>query len=153
MEKFCLEPGKTYIRIAPCGEAPWDDYSYTTTPLIFKGRNTNNDLIFVHSPETWEGRLRCDEDIILDEEWDDGNWIPFDKMEEMPETALSAHKGKLIVRCNSADYGVFKDSSFMDEAQRLMYATKYHVVLYDPDIKEPYILNCKFANPDDWRVL
>ena len=69
----------------------------------------------MHSPETWEGRLRCDEDIILDEEWDDGNWIPFGVLNQMEKTSLNQYKGKYVIRTKSTDLNLLFLSSVASE--------------------------------------
>ena len=154
MKKYLLKPDKAFIRIAPCGDQPWEDYSYTTEPLIFKRKTSSGDLIFTYAPDTLSGRMYRNQEIILDEMWDDGNWIPFGILDQMEKTSLYKYKGKYVMRCKPCTLpSGFKDSSYTSEAVKLITATKYHVVIYDSFLKKNMILDCRYTNPNEWRVL
>lgn len=154
MKKYLLKPNEAYIRIAPCGDKPWQDYSYSIEPLIFKRRNEDGNLVFSYHPDTLNSKLFSNNEVVLNEMWDDDNWIPFGVLNQMEKTALSKYKGKYVVRIKPVKLQKdIIDKSYTYGCYKLITATKYHVVIYDSYLKNNIILDSRYANPDDWKVV
>ena len=153
-----LTRGVKYIRIAPtkCG-----DYSYTDYPLEFEGYSEYQ-IGLKFCRERRIGKEIKIQHIILSRDFDDENWIEFDKIKECPKTQLHSLAGKYIKRTtpiilNNISLGLqncqneidfTKDASYMYRPVKLIVATVHHIVIED-GWKE-VILDSRYAKPEDW---
>lgn len=153
-----LKKGVKYIRIAPTKRG---DYSYTDYPLEFEGRNEYQiGLKFCLKRRI--GKEIKIQHIILPRDFDDENWIEFDKIKDCPKTQLHSLAGKYIKRrkpiiLNNVSFGLQncqnginsrKDASYMYRPVKLIAATVHHIVIED-GWKE-VILDSRYAKPEDW---
>jgi len=138
-----LKKGIEYIRIAPATlKSGIKDYSYHDSSLIFDGYDILGKLRF-HSDEFGT--------ISLPREFDDQNWIPLRDITKMPKTSLNNLQGKWIQRtCPTPMGNGYTCISFTQRPVILLSATKYHVIVYDPEFSKCKILDSRYANPDDW---
>ncbi len=138
-----LKKGVKYIRIAPATYATGiEDYSFHNSSLIFDGYGILGKLRF-HSDEFGT--------ISLPKAFDDQNWIPLRDITKMPKTSLNNLRGKWIQRTRPTPMGNgYTSISFTQRPVILLSATKYHVIVYDPEFSKCRILDSRYANPDDW---
>lgn len=143
MKNF-FKKGIKYIRICGCRRGENEDWSYTDEPLTYLGKE-KGELLFKDN----------DLDILvhLDKDWNDGKWIPFDEIREQERTSLSDLSGKMVTRIHPADLGDIKDGSYMGERVKLLAATKYHVIMLSNFDLGEWILDARYANPDDWECV
>lgn len=138
-----LKKGVKYIRIAPATlKSGLKDYSYHESSLIFDGY----DIL---------GKLRFHSNILgtitLSEAFNDNNWIPLRDITKMPKTSLNNLRGKWIQRTRPTPMGNgYTSISYTQRPVVLLVATKYHLIVYDPEFSECTILDSRYANPDDW---
>lgn len=143
MKNF-FKKGTKYIRICGCSRGENADWSYTDEPLIYLGKE-KGELLFKDND--------LDITVRLDKDWNDGNWIPFDEITEQERTALSDLSGKMVTRIRPADLGDIKDGSYMGERVKLLAATKFHVIMESNFELGEWILDSRYANPEDWECV
>ena len=139
-----FKKGVKYIRICGCSRGENEDWSYTDEPLIYLGKE-KGELLF----KDFELEIT----VHLDKDWNDGNWIPFDETREQERTSLSDLSGKMVTRVHPADLGDIKDGSYMGERVKLLAATKYHVIMQSNFDLGGWILDARYANPEDWECV
>lgn len=74
--------------------------------------------------------------------------VCFDGIMRGVKSSLYKWRGQLVKRIRPAGCCI----SFMDRPVKLISATRYHVVAVDPESDYQYILNIRYANPDDWEL-
>ena len=139
MNKNDFVEGKSYIRIAPYLMNGQENWKYTDLAITYRGM-VDGFLRFQNLGEV---------PFSLDKSWNDGNWILYDDIRNMEKTSLNDLAGRLIKRIrpikNCDNY--FKEY-YMKKSNKLVCATKYHVILVDEWGEE--ILDSRFTDPDDW---
>lgn len=139
-----FKKGVQYIRICGCSRGENEDWSFTDEQVTYLGK-VKGKLLFKD--------IELDLSVCLDKDWDDGNWIPFDEITEQERTDLSDLAGKMVTRVRPADLGDIKDRSYMGERVKLLAATKYHVIMQSNLDLGEWILDARYANPDDWECV
>ena len=147
MKKYELESGKTYIRIAPCGEMG-GDYSFSSEPVLIDKILENGDIVCSYPNKPYY----FSSEFTLNSFWNDGKWIPYESMKRMQKTSLNDAKGKLVHRIKPVELHFGLDYSYIFRNYILVTATKYHVILQDEDGKT-FTLDSRYTNPDDWSVI
>lgn len=149
MKKHEMVVGNEYIRIAPTSKG---DFSYCRESLAFDGI-TPTGALMMHFPEgSTEGRILGTNPREMSAEFDDDNWRDADITKTGEKTSLHEMKGKMVHRIRPAFLPMCTDHSYCDKPVKLVCATKYHVTISDPKNGREHILDCRYANPDDWEI-
>lgn len=156
--------GRQYIRITFVRnkEYGWTDYSFTSDPITFMGFTDDGRIIMqcCFPSYHWDSekkKLICNsiEESkaymlhTLPQEYSDDNWIPFEEVKDGEKTALNDWAGKMVVFDKELCTGV---PFYYKQSVQLISATKYHVVIWDPQLNEEKILNAKYADPGNWKL-
>ena len=121
--------GKKIIRYAPTVN---DDWSFTTSPVIFKGFTLKGEIVCCYIKENCANHYNYD--FILLPEFTDTNWMPYEDIfipcDDIP---LTSWVGKKVKRIYIDELKRFDEQEFeindSIEYPTLACVSKYHVVL------------------------
>lgn len=147
--------GYEMIRTKPT--TPIVDWSYTDEPVIFVGLTQNGCIKYI-DPKLDECMKcidpRSDGTVrILPLNFTDRNWITLKKASKPKGNPLNKWRGKRVVRkCPTCcgDYS-FLRSDIPDNEQKLISASKYHIILEDKIVGK-IICDSRYNNLNDWEL-
>lgn len=136
--------GYEIIRTKPTTEV--GDWSYTDEPVIFVGLTQDGCIKYI-DPK-FDDKVR-----ILPLTFTDRNWITFKKASKPKGNPLNKWRGKKVVRNCPTCYGdySFLRSDIPDNEQKLISASKYHIILEDKIVGK-IICDSRYNNPNDWEL-
>ena len=115
-----------------------EDYRFTTTPITFIASLSNGEmLVKVNGKEEW-----------LPAYFNDGQWVPANNPYVGVKTELHKWKGKMVRRKVPV---VKEERFFVENAVKLISATRYHVVVETKD-GERILLDVRFTKPEEWEL-
>lgn len=119
------------------------DWSYTDEPVIFVGLTQDGCIKYI-DPK-FDDKVR-----ILPLTFTDRNWITFKKASKPKGNPLNKWRGKKVVRNCPTCYGdySFLRSNIPDNEQKLISASKYHIILEDKIVGK-IICDSRYNNPND----
>lgn len=147
--------GYEIIRTKPTTEV--GDWSYTDEPVIFVGLTQNGCIKYIDPKQ--DGCIKYIDPKIDDEvrifplTFTDRNWITLKKASKPKGNPLNKWRGKRVVRkCPTCcgDYS-FLRSDIPDNEQKLISASKYHIILEDKIVGK-IICDSRYNNPNDWEL-
>lgn len=148
MKKKQMVVGLCYIRTEPAVfKNGYRDYSYTTKPLVFDGFNGDGAISFHYPKGSLHASCFGAETKVLPKCFADGNWTLVTNVEIGVKTTLNEWRGKMIERIRPAGF----DHVACGKPVKLISATRHHVVVQSQDKK--MILDCRYAKPEDWRLV
>ena len=123
------------------------DWSYTDEPVIFVGLTQNGCIKYIDP--------KFDDKVggVLPLTFTDRNWITFKKASKPKGNPLNKWRGKKVVRNCPTCYGdySFLRSDIPDNEQKLISASKYHIILEDKFLGK-IICDSRYNNPNDWEL-
>ena len=136
--------GHEIIRTKPTTDI--GDWSYTDEPVIFVGFTQDGCIKYI------DPRLG-DKVRIFPLTFTDRNWITLKKALKPKGNPLNKWRGKKVVRNCPTCYGdySFLRSDIPDNEQKLISASKYHIILEDKFLGK-ITYNSRYNNPNDWEL-
>ncbi len=136
--------GHEIIRTKPTTDI--GDWSYTDEPVVFVGFTQDGCIKYI-DPK-FDDKVR-----ILPLTFTDRNWITLKKALKPKGNPLNKWRGKKVVRNCPTCYGdySFLRSDIPDNEQKLISASKYHIILEDKIVGK-IICDSRYNNPNDWEL-
>lgn len=136
--------GHEIIRTKPTTDI--GDWSYTDEPVVFVGFTQDGCIKYI-DPK-FDDKVR-----ILPLTFTDRNWITLKKALKPKGNPLNKLRGKKVVRNCPTCYGdySFLRSDIPDNEQKLISASKYHIILEDKIVGK-IICDSRYNNPNDWEL-
>lgn len=136
--------GHEIIRTKPTTDI--GDWSYTDEPVVFVGFTQDGCIKYI-DPK-FDDKVR-----ILPLTFTDRNWITLKKALKPKGNPLNKWRGKKVVRNCPTCYGdySFLRSDIPDNEQKLISASKYHIILEDKIVGK-IICDFRYNNPNDWEL-
>ena len=138
--------GKEIIRIRQTHFS--GDYSFTDKdPIILLGFTPKGEMIVKYTGS----RATVRETAILPLEFTDDCWISYKKAITASNNRLNKWRGKKVIRICATKR--LEDRSYMrsNYAPTFITASRHHVLIKN-DKGRNILLNCDFANPNEWEL-
>ncbi len=122
------------------------NWYYTDEPVFFVGFTQDGCMKYIDP--------KIDDEVrIFPLTFTDRNWITLKKALKPKGNPLNKWRGKKVVRNCSTCYGdySFLRSDIPDNEQKLISASKYHIIL-EEKIVGKIICDSRYNNPNDWEL-